>query len=92
MDYEAHPSAFTQLRTVAEAVAERHPRIVGLAAVHRTGQLHPTDLAVVVAVSAAHRAEAFEACRDLIDTVKASVPIWKRQSFTDGHANWVGTP
>lgn len=91
LDYEAHPSAVESLRTVAEEVAERHP-IVALAAVHRTGRLNPTDLAVVVAVSAAHRAEAFEACRDLIDTLKASVPIWKRQSFADGVASWVGTP
>jgi molybdopterin synthase catalytic subunit len=49
-------------------------------------------LAVVVAVSCPHRAEAFDACRALIDELKASVPIWKHQRFTDGTAEWVGTP
>jgi molybdopterin synthase catalytic subunit len=47
---------------------------------------------VVVAVSCPHRSEAFDACRDLIDLLKASVPIWKHQRFTDGTAEWVGTP
>ena len=59
---------------------------------HRIGDLAVGDLAVVAAVSSAHRAEAFDACRELIDELKATVPIWKHQQFTDGTDEWVGTP
>jgi molybdopterin synthase catalytic subunit len=61
-----------------------------VAVLHRTGQLAIGDIAVVCAASAAHRAEAFVACRQLIDEVKSRVPIWKRQLFTDGTSEWVG--
>jgi molybdopterin synthase catalytic subunit len=80
-----------ELRRVAEVVAEKYP-VIGIAAVHRVGDLAIGDLAVVLAVSCPHRAEAFDACRDLIDILKASVPIWKHQRFDDGTAEWVGTP
>lgn len=89
--YSAHPSAEEQLREVAEMIVVKHPDVIGLAAVHRTGDLEIGDLAVVVAVSTGHRAEAFEACRALIDELKASVPIWKHQLFADGSAEWVGS-
>src|SRR4051794_28732068 len=91
LDYEAHPSALDQLRGVCEQVAARHDT-VALAAVHRTGHLDIGDLAVVLAVSARPRGEAFEAARDLIDTLKSAVPIWKRQAFDDGAQGWVGLP
>jgi molybdopterin synthase catalytic subunit len=91
LSYSAHPSAAGELRRVAEAVAEKYP-VIGIAAVHRVGELAIGDLAVVLAVSCKHRAEAFDACRDLIDILKASVPIWKHQRFDDGTAEWVGTP
>ena len=91
LSYSAHPSAEAELRRVAEVIAEKYPVIV-IAAVHRVGDLAIGDLAVVLAVSCAHRAEAFDACRDLIDILKASVPIWKHQRFDDGTAEWVGTP
>ena len=58
---------------------------------HRVGDLAIGDLAVVVAVSCPHRGEAFDACRALIDELKASVPIWKHQLFADGASEWVGT-
>jgi len=64
--------------------------VLAVAVHHRTGLLAIGDLAVVVAASAAHRAEAFVACRLLIDEVKARVPIWKRQLFADGTSEWVG--
>ena len=64
----------------------------GVAAVHRSGHLEVGDLAVVVGVSAPHRGEAMEACRDLIDTLKSTVPIWKPQQFADGTDEWVGLP
>jgi molybdopterin synthase catalytic subunit len=91
LSYSAHPSAVDELRLVAEVVAEKYP-VIGIAAVHRVGDLAIGDLAVVLAVSCPHRAEAFDACRDLIDILKASVPIWKHQRFGDGTAEWVGTP
>jgi molybdopterin synthase catalytic subunit len=91
LSYSAHPSAADELRRVAEVVAEKYP-VIGIAAVHRVGDLAIGDLAVVLAVSCPHRAEAFDACRELIDILKASVPIWKHQRFDDGTAEWVGTP
>ncbi len=83
LSYSAHPSAEAELRRVAEVIAEKFP-VTGVAAVHRVGDLAVGDLAVVVAVSCPHRAEAFDACRALIDQLKASVPIWKHQRFADG--------
>ena len=59
---------------------------------HRVGRLAIGDAAVVVATTAAHRGEAFEASRALIDELKATVPIWKHQVFIDGTDEWVGTP
>lgn len=91
LSYSAHPSALDRLEEVARGVADRHA-VIGVAAVHRVGDLEVGDLAVVAAVSSVHRAEAFTACRDLIDTLKATVPIWKHQFFRDGSQEWVGTP
>jgi molybdopterin synthase catalytic subunit len=91
LDYSAHPTALDTMRAICERVAEAHP-VHGIAAVHRVGSLAIGDVAVVVAAAAAHRGEAFEASRDLIDTLKAEVPIWKHQRFTDGSEEWVGSP
>ncbi len=90
LSYSAHPTAAAELRTVAEKVAARFD-VHAIAAVHRTGDLVIGDLAVVVAVSAGHRGTAFEACRALIDDLKASVPIWKHQTFTGGDSEWVNS-
>lgn len=90
LGYSAHPTAMAKLAEVAEAVAERHG--VDVAAVHRVGDLAIGDIAVIVATTAAHRGEAFDATRDLIDTLKSEVPIWKHQRFTDGEQEWVGLP
>ena len=91
LSYSAHPLAEAELRRVAELIAEKFT-VLGIAAVHRVGDLAVGDLAVVAAVACAHRGEAFDACRELIDVLKASVPIWKHQLFTDGTSEWVGTP
>ena len=91
LDYQAHPSALARLADVAEKVAADHG-VAGLAAVHRTGHLDIGDIAVIVATASGHRGEAFTASRDLIDTLKAEVPIWKHQVFTDGTDEWVGAP
>jgi molybdopterin synthase catalytic subunit len=90
LDYTSHPSAPQVLREIAERLAG--PDVIRIAAVHRVGHLEIGDLAVVVAVSAAHRGTAFDVCRELVDTLKATVPIWKHQIFDDGSDEWVGTP
>ncbi|MBO0824570.1 MAG: molybdenum cofactor biosynthesis protein MoaE [Actinobacteria bacterium] len=90
LSYTAHPSAAAEIFRVAEKVAASHP-IVSLAVTHRTGDLQIGDLAVVAAVGAAHRDVAFAACHALIDEVKATVPIWKHQLFTDGSSEWVNS-
>ncbi|WKK26008.1 molybdenum cofactor biosynthesis protein MoaE [Streptomyces olivoreticuli] len=89
LGYSAHPSAEAEMRRIAEKVAADFP-VRALAAVHRVGELSVGDLAVVVAVSCPHRAEAFAACRRLIDDLKREVPIWKHQTFADGTDEWVG--
>ncbi len=83
LGYSCHPSAEAEMRRIAEKVVADHP-VRALAAVHRVGDLRVGDLAVVVAVACPHRAEAFDACRKLIDDLKHEVPIWKHQKFSDG--------
>lgn len=89
LSYTAHPSAEDELRRVVEKVAADFP-VRAVAAVHRVGDLAIGDVAVVVAVACPHRAEAFAACRRLIDDLKHTVPIWKHQLFAHGDAEWVG--
>ncbi len=91
LDYSAHPTALEQMREVCQRVADEYD-VHGIAAVHRVGTLAIGDIAVVVATTTAHRGEAFDASRTLIDTLKAEVPIWKHQRFTDGTEEWVGAP
>jgi molybdopterin synthase catalytic subunit len=63
--------------------------ILNLALLHRTGRVPPAEPSVVIAVSTPHRAEAFDACRWLIDTLKAEVAIWKKEAWADGTGTWV---
>jgi molybdopterin synthase catalytic subunit len=91
LEYTAHPSAPQVLRELAERLAGQG-EVIRVAAVHRVGHLEIGDAAVVVAVSAAHRGAAMDVCRELIDALKATVPIWKHQIFEDGTDEWVGTP
>ena len=77
--YEEHAGA--RLAAVAAEVRSRHPGVGRLAILHRVGALQVTDAAVVVVASAPHRDEAFAAARLAIDATKASVPIWKRESW-----------
>jgi molybdopterin synthase catalytic subunit len=90
LSYSAHPSAADELHRVAEKIAERFD-LHAVAAVHRVGDLAIGDIAVVVAVSAGHRGMALEACRALINDLKATVPIWKHQRFTGGDSEWVNS-
>jgi len=89
LDYTGHPSAADALRACAERVAAAYD-VLSVAVEHRIGHLEIGDLAVVVAVGAVHRGPALEACHRLIDDLKADVPIWKEQHFTDGRTSWVG--
>lgn len=89
LDYSAHPDAEATLRRIAEAVAA-HDDVLGVAVSHRTGHLGVGEAAIVAAVASAHRAEAFEACRTLVETVKAELPVWKREVLADGTHHWVG--
>jgi molybdopterin synthase catalytic subunit len=91
LDYTAHPSAADRLREVADGVA-RDFEVVALAVVHRTGLLQVGDVAVLVAASAEHRAEAYAASRALIDRLKETLPVWKHQTFGDGRDEWVNSP
>ncbi|MEV8157975.1 molybdenum cofactor biosynthesis protein MoaE [Kocuria salsicia] len=89
LEYTAHPTAQEVLRDVVALAAAAHPGTRVWAA-HRIGALAVGDSALEVAVAAAHRREAFEACADVVDRIKESVPIWKRESFRDGAHAWVG--
>jgi molybdopterin synthase catalytic subunit len=90
LEYEAHPTATERITAVAESVAADHPE-VRIAVEHRVGALGVGDVALAAAVASAHRQQAFAACADLIDRIKAEVPIWKRQQFVDGTDEWVGS-
>jgi molybdopterin synthase catalytic subunit len=88
LEYSAHPDAQVTLeRLAAEAVGSSGALV---AVSHRVGTLGVGDAAVVIAVASAHRAEAFEVCRTLIETIKTGLPVWKRQLESDGTATWLG--
>ena len=85
LEYEAYETQVVpRLGEVAAEARARWPTVGRIALLHRTGLLEVGDSAVVVVVSAPHRAEAFEAARFCIDTLKRSVPIWKRETWADG--------
>ncbi|QSZ48411.1 molybdenum cofactor biosynthesis protein MoaE [Arthrobacter sp. D5-1] len=94
LSYSAHPTAHQVMSdVVAQLVAEHSGEAdqpVRIWAAHRIGMLEIGDPALVCAVAAAHRGQAFAVCSELVDRVKAQVPIWKEQFFTDGTVEWVG--
>jgi molybdenum cofactor synthesis domain-containing protein len=92
LEYEGHPSAKSVIEEVAAEVASRYEGVRTLAVSHRIGPLEIGDVALACAVAAEHRREAFAACSDLVDDVKARLPIWKHQVFTDGTDEWVNCP
>lgn len=89
LSYSAHPTVETSLREVVEKAIAQYP-IQAVSAVHRIGDLAIGEIAVIVAVACPKRAEAFDACRQIIDQIKDTVPIWKLQRFADGGTDWVG--
>ena len=89
LEYEAYATLATSEGEAILAEAADRFEVEAVHAVHRTGRLAIGDLAVWVGVSAAHRGAAFDACRYVIDEVKARVPIWKRKHYADGTVEWV---
>ena len=89
LEYSAHPDAQAVLHRICTELAA-DPEVLGLAVSHRTGALVVGDLAIVACVATAHRALAFDVCRELVERVKTEVPIWKRQNLADGTHMWVG--
>jgi molybdopterin synthase catalytic subunit len=84
LDYEAYqPMALNEMEKLAQAALERF-KVRDIYVVHRLGRLGIGETSVLIAVSSAHRAAAFDACRWLIDTLKKTVPIWKKEYFEDG--------
>jgi molybdopterin synthase catalytic subunit len=91
IEYVGHPSAGQVLREVAQDVAARFP-VEALAVSHRVGVLPIGGVALAVAVSGAHRQEAFDAAGELVEEVKRRLPVWKRQELGDGTDEWVACP
>jgi molybdopterin synthase catalytic subunit len=89
LDYEAYPAMAGAKLAELEAEARRRWPVLDAAIVHRVGHLGPGEVSVVVAVSCPHRDDAFAACRWLIDTLKAVVPIWKKETWANGSEEWV---
>jgi len=90
LEYEAYPAmALSEMRKIGEVIRERWP-VLGVAIVHRIGVVPIGEASVAIAVSSAHRAAAFEACRFAIDRLKQVVPIWKKEHF-DGGEVWIGS-
>ncbi|SDB84077.1 molybdopterin synthase catalytic subunit [Sanguibacter gelidistatuariae] len=91
LEYSAHPDAARILTEIASRFAAQFAADgVRVAVSHRVGVLAVGDYALVACVSSAHRAAAFDACRDLVEAVKVELPVWKRQSTDDGTHGWVG--
>jgi len=91
LDYSAHPHAEQILFEVLAEAAADASGVRAIAASHRVGSLQVGEAALVVAVSADHRAAAFNTCARLVDTVKERLPVWKHQFFADGTDEWVNS-
>ncbi|MDN5559676.1 MAG: molybdenum cofactor biosynthesis protein MoaE [Ruaniaceae bacterium] len=91
IEYVGHPSADAVMREVVAEFAEREG-VHAIAAEHRVGHLGIGGIALFVVVAASHRFEAFSCAMDLVDRVKQTLPIWKKQYFTDGTYEWSQCP
>ncbi len=90
LTYEIHPSAGDKIAEITQAVIKKAD-VVKVAVSHRYGEIPIGETAFAVAVSAAHRESAFQICSALVDEIKAQLPIWKHQVFSDGTDEWVNT-
>jgi molybdopterin synthase catalytic subunit len=91
LEYSAHPTAAQVMAEVVAEVAQQSNGVRAIAASHRIGALHIGEAALVAAVAADHRQAAFATCAQLVDTIKARLPVWKHQFFDDGTEEWVGS-
>lgn len=89
IEYSSHPSSPQILREIVSEMRDR-PGVHCIVAWHRVGRLEIGDDAMVVAVAAEHRAQAFRAVETIVEDVKAKLPIWKKQELSDGSHNWSG--
>lgn len=89
LEYTGHPDAAATLRRLVEAAGARDG-VLGVALSHRLGRVDVGEPALVAAVATAHRELAFTVCRDLVEAVKAELPVWKRELLADGTHVWVG--
>lgn len=90
LNYEIHPSAQSVIEKITTEVAKHHD-VINVAVAHRYGAIPIGESAFVVAVAAAHRVSALAACEELVERVKAELPIWKYQEFADGTSEWVNS-
>jgi len=90
LTYEIHPTAAQEIIRITQSVSDSFD-VVKVAVAHRFGEIPIGQSAFAVAVSAHHRESAFDACQALVNAVKAELPIWKHQVFTDGSDEWVNT-
>jgi molybdopterin synthase catalytic subunit len=90
LTYEIHPTANAQIALITDALLAQRD-VIKVAITHRYGEIAIGETAFAVAVSAAHREAAFETCSALVDEIKAKLPIWKHQRFSDGTDEWVNT-
>lgn len=88
LEYSAHPDALAIAKTIVTEVEAVHEVVIALS--HRVGLLAVGEVAIVAAAASAHRAEAFEACREAVERVKAELPVWKRELLANGTHTWVG--
>jgi len=88
LEYSAHPDAGAVVARIVAEVAAAHDATLALT--HRVGLLAVGESAIVAAAASAHRAEAFAACREAVERVKAELPVWKREILADGTHTWVG--
>ena len=90
LTYEIHPSAGDKITEITQTVI-KNTDVVKVAVSHRYGEIPIGQTAFAVAVSAVHRESAFQICSALVDEIKAQLPIWKHQLFSDGTDEWVNT-
>lgn len=89
LDYDAYPEmALREMRRIVDEAVGRWP-LVRAGVIHRLGRLELGEVSIALAVSAPHRDAAFEAGRHLIDRLKESVPVWKKENWADGSTEWV---
>ena len=93
LDYQAYESMALQVfQEISDRCHQKFPDITEVVIHHRLGKLKIGEVSVLVAVGSPHRAEAFEACRYAIDTLKVDAPIWKKEFWLDGVSSWVNCP